>query len=601
MAHISHGVYVPNTKNMKNETKNCQNCKVDFVIEQDDFNFYEKMKVPPPTFCPLCRAQRRFVLRNERNLFKVKNAFTGNTIFSLYPEESERRIITRDEWYGDGWNGTEYAQDYNFTKVFFEQIVELTKKVLTNNLHTQRMINSPYCANGTALKNCYLCFNSNSSEDCMYGNAFDFCKDCIDNSHINHSERCYESFWLQNCYQCYFTIMSADSRNLYFCRDCLGCNDCVGCVNLRKSSFCIFNKQYSREDYFVEIEKMRLNTSSGIKQLKIKSREFWKTQPVKSHQGLKNLNSTGSYVTNCRNVNNSFLVRDGENMRYCQYLLVPQNKDNYDVSIWGENTELNYETVECGENSYNNKFCKDCWSSCRDNEYCMHLFSCENCFGCVGLKKKQFCILNKQYTKEEYFNMIEKIKNHMNEMPYFDKKGNIYRYGEFFPIEISPYGYNNTIAMQHFSLTKESAQKNGYPWYEVPRGEYKITKKSQEIPDLIDDINNEILQEVFECENCKNAYRVLENEFLFYKKENLPIPHICNDCRYDRRLNDRLKIDLYDRKCMCVGDKDETGTYINTIKHIHGNELCGEIFKTGYSPDGEEIVYCEKCYQQEVY
>ena len=62
-------------KNM--ETKNCQNCKKDFIIEPEDFNFYQKMKVPPPTFCPLCRAQRRFAFRNERKFFRVKDAFTG--------------------------------------------------------------------------------------------------------------------------------------------------------------------------------------------------------------------------------------------------------------------------------------------------------------------------------------------------------------------------------------------------------------------------------------------------------------------------------------------------------------------------------------------
>jgi hypothetical protein len=37
---------------MKNETKNCQNCKNDFTIESEDFKFYEKIKVPPPTWCP---------------------------------------------------------------------------------------------------------------------------------------------------------------------------------------------------------------------------------------------------------------------------------------------------------------------------------------------------------------------------------------------------------------------------------------------------------------------------------------------------------------------------------------------------------------------
>jgi len=381
----------------------------------------------------------------------------------------------------------------------------------------------------------------------------------------------------------------------------VGCNDCFGGVNLRNASYCIFNKQYTKEEYEKEIEKFNLNTTSGLKKAREKARAFWYTQPAKYHQGLKNLNSTGSYVTNCKNVNDSYLVRESENMRYCQYLQVPKNKDNYDVANWGEYIELCYEAIECGQNSYNNKFSRNCWPSCRGNEYCVHLFSSSDCFGCVGLKKKQYCILNKQYTKEEYEKMVEKIKRHMDEMPYVDSQGLVYKYGEFFPIEFSPFGYNNTVAVQHFLLTKEEAIKRNYGWVEVSRGEYKVTKKSSELPDSINETGENILKEVIECENCKNAYRILENEFLFYKRENIPIPHLCHECRHERRISDRLKIQLYKRPCMCNGEKDVTGIYKNTVKHIHGDEPCGEEFKTGYPPEHPEIVYCEKCYQQEVY
>jgi hypothetical protein len=381
----------------------------------------------------------------------------------------------------------------------------------------------------------------------------------------------------------------------------VGCNDCFGSVNLRKASYCIFNKQYTKEEYEKEIEKLNLNTISGLKEARNKARTFWNTQINKYHQGLKNLNCTGMYVTNCKNVNDSYLVRESENLRYCQYMQVPGNKDCYDTTFWGEHTELNYETCQSGENSYNLKFCAQCWPSCRDSEYSLQLFSCSNCFGCVGLKKKQYCILNKQYTKEEYFKIVEKIKKHMDEMPYIDKKGNIYKYGEFFPVEFSFYGYNNTVAFQHFSVTKEEAKKMGYKWIEVSRGEYKITKNIRELPDVIEDVDESILKEILECGNCKNAYRILENELIFLKKEGLPLPNLCHECRFERRISDRLKIQLYERSCMCAGVTDKTGVYKNTVKHIHGDEPCREEFKTGYPPEHPEIVYCEKCYQQEVY
>ena len=495
----------------------------------------------------------------------------------------------------------DYGVDIDFSKPFLKQLHELMMKVPMYNFNTTWMINSPFSFNASRLKNCSLSCNSNESEDCMYGNGVDYCKDCVDNSNLTESERCYECFWIRKCYQCYFTIMSWDSRNLWFCRDCGGCNDCFGCVNLRGSSYCIFNKQYTKEEYEKEIAKMRLDTISGIEEAQKKVRDFWQTHIRRYQQGVRNWNSSGSYVTDCKNVNDSYLIREGENMRYCQYLQVPRNKDNYDISVWGEYIELCYEAIECGENSYNNRFSWNCWPSCKNCEYSAHLFSSSDCFGCSGLKKKQYCILNKQYTKEEYEKLTSKIKRHMDEMPYVDSRGIVYKYGEFFPMELSPFGYNNTIAMQHFPLSKEKALKNNYGWIEIPHGEYKITIKAVDIPDSINDVTEKIIEEVIECEKCQFPYRILKNEFTFLKKEKLPIPRMCNECRHERRISDRLTLHLYERSCMCGGGKDTTGIYKNTVAHQHGKEPCPEVFKTGYAPDRPEIVYCERCYQQEVY
>ena len=177
-------------------------------------------------------------------------------------------------------------------------------------------------------------------------------------------------------------------------------------MGLRKTSYCIFNVKYSKEEYEKEIALMRLDTIEGLKNAREKAREFWKTQPNKYHQGLKNLDSTGSYVTNSKNVNDSYLIREGENMRYCQYLQVPKNKDCHDATAWGDNMELHYETCLSGDNSYNLKFSTDSWPNCKNLEYCISMFSCSDCFACVALKKKQYCVLNRQYTKDEYLKFV---------------------------------------------------------------------------------------------------------------------------------------------------------------------------------------------------
>jgi hypothetical protein len=586
---------------MNSEIKNCQNCKQAFTIEPEDFNFYEKIKVPPPTFCPLCRAQRRLAFRNERKLFRVTDAFSGKEIFSTYPKESGRKIINRDTWLGDSWDAMEYGQEIDWSRPFFEQIHELEMKVPMYNFNVIGMINSPYAFNASRLKNCYLLCNANESEDCMYGNGVDFSKDCLDNSHINESERCYECFWIENCYRCYFSVICADCYDLWYCRSCIGCSNCFGCVGLRNTSYCIFNKQYTKEEYEKELTAMHLDTIDGIESARKKARDFWDTKRVKNHQGVRNVNSSGSYVTDCKNVRDSYLARESEDMRYCQYMQVPANKDNYDVTNWGEYIELSYETIECGQNAYQLRLSRNCWPTCSNLDYCVHLFSSSDCFGCVGLKKKQYCILNKQYTKDEYEKLIAKIKKHMEDMPYVDSRGIVYKYGEFFPTEWSPFGYNNTLAMQHFPLNKEDALSKNYGWIDRERGEYVITMTHSDIPVTIAETTDEILKEVIECKKCKFAYKIQPNELLFYKKENLPVPHLCNECRHERRIGDRLTLHLYERQCMCNGTQDATGVYSNTIKHTHGSDACPEIFKTGYAPDRPEIVYCEKCYQQEVY
>lgn len=169
----------------------------------------------------------------------------------------------------------------------------------------------------------------------------------------------------------------------------------------------------------------------------------------------------------------------------------------------------------------------------------------------------------------------------MNEIPYVDSKGRVYKYGEFFPIEFSWYGYNNTLAQDFFPLEKKNVEDEKYPWYEIKRGVYNIDIKKGELESDLNKISDDICKSNIECEDCGYAYKILENEFIFLKANKLHLPRKCFNCRHKERMDQRLGIKLYHRKCMKEG--------------------CNNEFETTYSPDRPEIVYCEKCYQQEVY
>ena len=98
----------------KMENRNCQNCKKDFVIEQEDFNFYEKIKVPPPTFCPECRFIRRLCFKNERSLYKRECDLCHKKIISMYDENVTFPIYCPECWRSDKWDPMSYGLDYDF-------------------------------------------------------------------------------------------------------------------------------------------------------------------------------------------------------------------------------------------------------------------------------------------------------------------------------------------------------------------------------------------------------------------------------------------------------------------------------------------------------
>ena len=597
------------------KTKTCHNCKSKFTIEPADFEFYKKIGVPEPTFCPDCRLQRRMAFRNERHLYKRTCDFSDKEIFSMFSPKAPVKVYDRDIWWSDKWDPMEYARDYDFKRPFFEQFNDLIKNVPWPSRSATYLVDSDYSMNASYLKNCYLIFASGYSEDCAYGYQVGYSKDCYDNSYLAKCELCYGSFESAGCYKTFFSSNCADCQDIYFCEDCINCQNCFGCTNLRHKKYHIFNQPYSKEEYFKKLKEFNLGSYKSISELKEKTKELHLKFPVKFMLGRHNNNVTGNDIYNSKNVFDSYNIQGGEDLRYCQFVEYRGVEDCYDYTSWGEKAKLVYEAAGVGRRVNRIKFCFNCYIDCRNLEYCFHCNSSSNLFGCLGLRHKQYCILNKQYSKEEYETLVPKIKEQMNKIPYKDQRGRIYKYGEFFPIELSPFTYNETMVQEHFPLTKEQALEQGYLWYDKPKAEYQPTIKAKDLPDHIKDIDRSILKEIIECQtgtvpeasgtvpdSCQGSgvFRIIPQELKFYKKMNLPLPRLCPDCRHQERIKQRNPLKLWERKCQCAGNKSSNKLYQNTIEHSHKNKPCPNTFQTTYSPKRKEIVYCEACYLKEV-
>ncbi len=588
---------------MNTETRICQSCKNQFVIEPDDFTFYERMRVPLPTWCPECRFQRRLAFANDRGLFKRRCDMCGKSMISSYPPEQELIVYCNVCWWSDKWDSGQYAREYDPSRPFLEQLRDLIRETpqvaLDSNYPT--LVNSEYVNHCATAKNCYLIFTADECENVLYSEYLLHNKDLMDSTMTGGSELCYGLVNSGPCYRTFFSEDCEDCQETYFSKDCIGCSNCFGCVGLRKKNYCIFNKPYEKGEYKKKLEGFHVDSYKNVEHFKKESTEFWEKYPHKFSHALRNLNVTGDYIYESKNSKNMYVVHEGaENSRYCQLMTMTGIKDSYDYTIWGNGAQRIYEGMIVGEGADTIKCSFQAWPNVREIEYSLFVISSSYLFGCANMRNKRFCILNKQYSEEEYKKLRERIIHDMNEHPYVDSKGRVYKYGEFFPPEFSLSGYDESYAPSFFPLSKEEAEKRGFSWYEQRPNPHQPTVDTRDLPDSIHDIKDAILNEIIECMECKNPFRVVPNELLLLRRFELPIPRKCPNCRYAERCKRVNPPRLYRRTCQCGGEKREGDNYQNATEHFHGGGHCPNTFETSYAPDRPEIVYCEQCYNSEI-
>lgn len=580
---------------MNQENKACQNCKTQFTIEPEDFDFYKKIDVPPPTFCPNCRMQRRMTFRNERSLHRRTCAMTGKEILSCFPPESGVPVYDRDVWWSDGWDAVTYGRDYDFSKPFFVQFQEIMKTVPMPALFIGSAVNTTYSNHVGQTKDVYLCSACWGSENVSYSSRCNGSKDCMDTFAIGNSSLCYEDVASNKLYQTFFSENCESCTESYFLYDCRNCSNCFGCSGLRNKQYYIFNQPYSKEEYFKKLKELNMGSFTAQEEAKQKFQEI-KGNALRRFANLTNTqNVTGD---NLEHTANCFYAFDlWNNNKDCKFVMNGgwNLSDTYDCYGGGEHAELMYELIDSGLQASRLLFGVVLWTG-NNVQYGINCHNNSNLFGCIGLRGKSHCILNKQYSESEYNELLPKIIQHMKDMPYIDKKGRVYSYGEFFPTEISPFSYNETIASYYFPLTKEEVEKEGFKWRDIEKPAKEPTVMAVDLVDSIEDADSSITNEVIGCVACARPFRIIQKEFDFLRRFSLALPRKCPECRHRERFEKVNLPFLHHRQCMC-----DYRVYSNTTKHSHHPEgHCPNEFETTYAPDRPEIVYCEQCYQAEV-
>ncbi len=599
--------------------KICRQCGEKFIIEDEDLAFYKKIsptfdgktyEIPPPALCFECRLRRRLNHRNEQSLYARKCDAPGHdhSIIALYDEEAPCKVYCQKYWWSDSWDPISYGQEFDLARGFFEQFGELLRKVPRISIFNTKAENSEYCNYAYGLKNCYLEIGGIESNFTLFSYNSIKCRDSADCYMYTDCENCYELLDSTKCYNVSFSRYCENCRDSSFLYDCKGCSDCFGSIGLRNKSYYFFNKGYSKEEYENKVKDYDLQSFSKQNTAKRNVANHYLKYPYIFAEIRNSENVVGNNIFDSKNSQYVFDVLVGAGYDYgtenCRYMVVCglSTKDSLDFYQQGANTELGYEICG-GTTNYSAQFCVRPVDS-RNLLYCENCDNCQDCFGCTGLRRKQYCVLNKQYSEKEYGELVAQI---------IEKMQTLGEWGEFFPPDISLFAFNETPALYYFPMPKDEVLKLGFKWKDKKERSYQPTLKYSELKDSISEVDDSILEELVSCQsadtetkeilekkNCATAFKILPQELELYRKLAVALPRKCPNCRFYERIKSRGEIKLYDRRCECAGKNSSNGVYKNTREHHHGDSACESRFMTAYPENDQRIIYCTKCYEKEI-
>ena len=484
---------------------------------------------------------------------------------AIYSPDKPFPVYSHESWNSDGWDALSFGIDCDPEASMLEQFRALQQLVPRK---AQNLISCENCDFNNNLwngKNAYLSFMSSYLVDCYYDYASWDVKDSIEVWYSKFIQLSHTIIASENLYQCYECERCFNSNNLHFCKRLTGCSDCFGCYGLKHKRFHIFNEPVGETEYRDFLAAAELGSSVA--------RERWRERFGTLLRGLPREASvaddfseefTGNYVFRTARSEQCFVATDVEDSSWL--FESARIKDSADLDF-SYTCTLCYDSASA-INCYQSAFLDNC-QECRDCYYLVQCMQCSNCFGCIGLKRKSFCIFNRQYSEQEYRRLMSALVANMR------GRG---EWGRFFPIGLSDFGYNETEAALNLPLSPQSAAAIGAGWseYLAPIGvaEDAVIEASA-LPDRIEEVDEGVLQRAIRCERTGKLFRIIAKELAFHQTHRIPLPRLHPLERYRALIAHHGGTELREALCSLCGNGCET-----VFGQEHNNSLaCPTCFK----------------------
>jgi hypothetical protein len=340
---------------------------------------------------------------------------------------------------------------------------------------------------------------------------------------VYNSESITDSYHVIHCermYNCQYVRESKDCLNSLFLFDCRNCEFVFGGSNLRNKKYIWFNEQLSQAEW--ERRRAEVNTASrsAMKPYLEQFERLILDAVWPENFNVKAESCVGEYLTNCEDSKYVFYADGGARNNFWIAWLIGRAEHNAFVADPAHSRDTYCSTALA--NCHGCKF--GVYSSrCKDIEYCLECFDCEYCFGCIGLRKKKFCILNKQYTEEEYWAKVDQIKCAMLD------RG---EYAEGVPSKFNLGWFPESGAAKYYESTPEFGAKIGaYQFDPESNGAYgdelmmaREVRDVSQIPDDAKDLDGWAGVALFDPA-FNRRYSLLAPEIALYQKLKIAPPN----------------------------------------------------------------------------
>ncbi|MDA1038427.1 MAG: hypothetical protein O2877_01935 [bacterium] len=528
------------------EERVCSRTGEKWIVTEREIDWCRKFNVPVPRMSPEARWMTLGAFLFGYEWWWNKHAETGKPILTYVHPASGISVLPDKEWLEKDF--TSHGRDHDESRTFFDQLLELRKEIPLNAFFNVKEPQNSIALISDGDVNSYFviaCESKNSfySSDLFNGESCTEVyagKDMTNSINVVHSQRIFGSRYIRESFDC------SSSAFLF---DCRNCEFCLGATNKRNKKYLWFNEQLSKDEYEARLKEVDLGKRSEWQKWEKKFVEFMEEEGVwPENFNEKTENCTGEYLTNNTNCEYCFMGWKGsKNNERCFYIWSAEG--NY----YGVGSFYPTNCYHCSAASESDR-CKFSLNlvRCQNLEYSLNCQNCEDCFGCVGLNRKKFCIFNKQYSEEEYWQKLDGIKTHMLE------RG---EYGDVFTGDFCTSHVLETGAEESLGFTEEDAKRLGFPLFDRDSagaigdlGDISELTDSSLVPDCIDDLDVEEWagKPMFDKVTGRK-FAFLKPELNYYKKHRVAPPTEHFMYRVDKLYWAANDFHLVDVKCdACV-------------------------------------------------